>query len=665
MRGSGEFLNSSEEEVKEYQPRYKLLYLIVGVACILIIGRLWLLQIIQGQELRQYSERNRVKEVKRPAPRGLILDREGRVLVDNLPGFEATISPQYAKGLKETALAVAPIVDRSPKDIVKEVKLSRRQNGPFRAVRIKDNLTMDQVYRLKMLRWDHPGLNIDEVIVRHYPLTENGSQLFGYVSEISKRQIEKYNKKFSGEIRFEQGDLIGKQGLEEKWERTIRGEDGLTFVGVDARGRKAVMDSSNFLGFEPVPEKPGHNLILTIDKDIQEAAYKAMFRDDKVGPRIGGLVAVKSDGEILAWVNTPSYDPNQFSRGISSKVWSKLINDPFKPLRNKIIQDHYPPGSIFKPIVALAALEENVITEHKLIASPSQFKFGRRIYHNHSRINYGKINVKQALELSSNVFFYKMGISLGIDSIAKYSSALGIGRKTQIRLGNEVSGLMPTEDWKKQALGEPWQPGENLSNAIGQGFVLTTPLQMALAYNAIGTEGKLYKPLLVKQIISHENIVIKSFKPALLRDLSQASENEEKPLLSKKTFKIVKKGLTRVANGDRGTARWWKIPGVKLAGKTGTVQVRSFSADQIYDKCIERPIEQRHHGWFVGYAPAENPEITVAVLAERACAGSSGGAPVVRDVIYAYMEKYHPELLKPKKVVKKVAPVRKQIGENE
>ncbi len=646
-----QFLNNPEENSKDFQPRYKFLYIVLGLVGLLLIGRLWLLQIIQGQELREYSERNRVKEVKRPAPRGLILDRDGRVLVDNLPGFETTISPQYAVQLEKTAEAVSTILNIPAAKIIKDVKTSKIRNGPFRAVRIKDNLTIDEVYRLKMLRWDHPGLNINEVIVRHYPLGPNGAQLFGYVSEISKAQIERYNQKYKGQFIFEQGDLIGKQGLEEQWETMVRGIDGLSFVEVDARGREAVTETTRFLGFEPTPEIPGNNLILTIDRDIQEAAYKAMQREDAIGPRIGGLVAIKNNGEVLAWVNTPSFDPNQFATGISSQQWSQLINDPFKPLRNKVIQDHYSPGSIFKPFVALAALEENVISPTSLINSPYQFKFGRRIYHNHTRTNYGNINVSQALEVSSNVFFYKMGISLGINNMSKYAKALGIGSKTNILLANEVSGLMPTEEWKKEALGEEWQPGENLSNAIGQGFVLTTPLQMALAFNAIGLEGQVYRPFLVKQVISNQNQNLKTFNAELLRDVSVPEKEGQKPLLSKRSFEAVKKGLELVANGDRGTARWWKVPGIKMAGKTGTVQVRSFSADQIYDKCNERPIQQRHHGWFVAYAPSDKPEITVAVLAERACAGSSGGAPVVRDVIQAYMEKYHPEWVKKAKPI--------------
>lgn len=654
-----DFLKNPEEEAKEYLSRYRLLYVAVFCATALIFGRLWYLQIIQGQELREYSERNRVKEVEKPAPRGLLLDRNGQVLVENLPGFEATISPQYAVKLEETAEVVGKVLQLSPSEIIKRVKESRQRNGPFRAVKIKDNLTLDEVYRLKMLRWDHPGLNIHEAILRHYPLKQNGAQLFGYVGEISKEQIEKYNRKFDGKFHFEQGDIIGKQGLEEEWEKYIRGKEGLSFVEVDARGREAATDTPRFLGIKPEKEVPGHNLILTIDKDLQQAAFEAMHREDKVGPRIGGLVAIKSNGEVLAWVNTPSFDPNEFATGISTDLWTRLINDPFKPLRNKVIQDHYSPGSTFKPIIALAALEENVITPNTIVYAPGQFKFGRRYYHDHSRAGHGNITVLDAIERSSNVFFYKMGISLGINKMAKYARALGIGHKTDIKLSNEVPGLMPDEAWKLKALGEPWQPGENLSNAIGQGFVLTTPLQMALAFNAIGLEGKLYKPFIVKKIINHENQQVQEFEPQLIRDLSKAQGENEKPLISNRTFKIVKEGMRRVANGDRGTARWWKIPGVEIAGKTGTSQVMSFSADQIYSDCEERPISQRHHGWFIGFAPAKDPVITVAVLAEHACHGSTGGAPVVRDVIKKYIEKYHPEWIKVPRLAKKLPVVKK------
>lgn len=639
-----DFLQPSEDEAKEYLPRYRLLYIAIVVFTVIVSTRLWYLQILQGSELRQFSEKNRVKETKLPAQRGLLLDRENRVLVDNLLGFDASIAPQYAKKLDVTSEAVGGVLNIPGRRIAEDVRRSQRRDGPFRPVKIKDNVPLEEVFRLKLLRWDHPGLNINQTIQRFYQLAENGAQLFGYVGEISREQLPKYNEFYQGKFVFEQGDIIGKSGLEETWDTSVRGKDGISYVEVDARGREAPTENSNYFGFKEQPAIPGHNLVLTIDKDLQEAAYKAMNRQDSIGPRIGGVIAMKSNGEILAWVNTPSYDPNNFSTGIPPQIWAQLINDPFRPLRNKVIQDPFPPGSTFKPIVALAALQEKVITPTSLVSAPATLKFGRRVYHNSHEVNAGSINVQKAIEISSNVFFYKMGIALTIDRIAKYAKLLGLGARTNVTLAHEASGLIPTAEWKLAKKGEEWQPGENLSNAIGQGFVLVTPLQMAVAYNAIGLEGKVVKPFLIKKVLSQDNKVVQEFEPQLLRDAT--TNNEFGVTIDREYFKTVKEGMHRVVDSEHGTGQRSKLKGVDVAGKTGTTQVRSFSADEIYKRCDSRPISQRHHGWFVAFAPYENPEITVAVLAQHACSGAVGAAPVVKDIMQAYFEKYHPELLK-------------------
>ncbi len=652
-----DFLQTSEQEAKEFLPRYNLLYGVILIGCLLIAGRLWFLQILQGSELRQFSEKNRVKETKLPAPRGLFLDRENRVLVDNLPGFDASIAPQYAKKLDETSEAVGEVLGIPGRRIAEDVRKSQRRDGPFRPVRIRDNVSLEEVFRLKLLRWDFPGLNINQDILRFYNLAENGAQLFGYVGEISKEQIPKYNDYYQGKFTFDQGDIIGKSGLEETWDATIRGRDGISYVEVDARGREAQSEKSNYFGFKPLPAVPGYNLVLTIDKDIQEAAYKAMQRDDHIGPRIGGVVVMRANGEILAWVNMPSYDPNNFSTGIPPQVWAQLINDPFRPLRNKVIQDHFSPGSTFKPIVALAALQEKVVTPTSLVFAPGVLKFGRREYHESHRVSHGNINIVKAIEVSSNVFFYKMGIALGIDRIAPYAKLLGLGAKTNITMTHEVSGLIPSSEWKLKKLGEEWQPGENLSNAIGQGFVLVTALQMAVAYNAIGLEGKVVKPMLIKRILNQDSKVVQEFEPQVLRDATQT--NEFGVTITPETFRTVKQGMRNVVAGEGGTARASKLIGVDMAGKTGTTQVRSFSADEIYKRCDSRPMFLRHHGWFVAFAPYEHPEITVAVLAQHACSGAGGGAPVVHDIMEAYFNKYHPEMMKEareKKAKGKTAP---------
>ncbi len=469
---------SNPEEAKEYISRYRLFYGLILLTVITFTSRLWYLQIIQGHELREFSEKNRIKETKMVAPRGLILDRENRVLVENLPGFEAIISPQYTESINETAKAVGGVLNISAEKIVQKVIKSKRQSGPFFPVRIKDNLTRDEVFRLKRLRIDFPGLDIRESIIRSYPLGKDGAQLFGYVGEISKRQIPLLNEQFKGSMTFDQGDIIGKNGLEETFEKDIRGKSGISFLQVDARGREAFNQSADILGqqIKDIDAVPGNNVILTLDKDIQEAAYKSMTDNN----RIGGLVAMKSNGEILAWVSTPSFDPNEFATGISPQLWSKLINDTFKPLRNKVIQDHTYPGSTFKPYVALAALQEGVVKPGTLVAAPGALKFGKRLYHDSKRGGYGNINILEAIERSSNIFFYKMGIALGIDNMYRYIHLLGLGQRTGIELKREVSGLLPNSEWKKATIGEEWQPGENLTNAIGQGFVLVTPIQMAV-----------------------------------------------------------------------------------------------------------------------------------------------------------------------------------------
>ncbi|MEQ1879256.1 MAG: penicillin-binding transpeptidase domain-containing protein, partial [Bdellovibrionia bacterium] len=340
---------------------------------------------------------------------------------------------------------------------------------------------------------------------------------------------------------------------------------GLQFVQVDAHGREAASQDTELLHGMPefIEASPGENITLTIDADIQEAAYKS-FVENK---RIGAVVAMDpNSGEVLAWLSSPSYDPNEFSQGISPKLWSELVNDPFQILRNKVIQTHTPPGSTFKAIVALAGLQEKVITPQSTVYCPGFLKFGRRTYHCHIRGGHNYVNVYKALEQSCDVFFYRLGMQLGIDRIAKYASALGLGAKTGIGLPGEVPGLVPTTEWKKRALGEEWQPGENLSNAIGQGFMLSSPIQLAQAFSIIGTDGKVFKPFVVKKIVGTDDRVIVENQPQLVRQLDE---------ISTENFETVKKGLRLVNNGERGTAKWWKIPGIEIAGSTSLAPAAS------------------------------------------------------------------------------------------
>lgn len=637
----------SETQIFNLSSRFFTLYVFLIFFFIILCIRLWHLQIIQGDVLKVISVKNRVKQKKILSPRGYILDREGRVLVDNSLVSQLTLNLQGLdpKEKEDISVKVGEILDLTPKQISDRINKSIVLNGRYFPAVIADNLTIDQAYSLKLLRIEHPLLNIEEFISRIYPHGASGSQLYGYVSQVSRNQLD------NPEVREKNllpGDMIGKKGVEKKWDDQIRGKDGLTYVQVDAHGRVADIDDVILEGsnLEPIRPKSGDHIMLTIDLDIQEAAHKAFTRDDKIGNRIGALIALNNKAEVLAWVSEPSFDSNQFVYGISNDDWKDLIQNPFKPLRNKVIQDNFSPGSTFKPFVGFAALENGVITPTKLLDSPGYFQLGRRRYHNHTKNGHGLVNISTALETSSNVFFYKIAMDLGIDEMAKYARAFGLGQASGVGIDTENAGLIPDSQWKLKNRNEPWQKGEDLVHSVGQGFIDVTPMQMALAYLAIGNEGPLYQPLVVKKILkgSDQSEVLKEFKPQLVRDLSK--ENGDGFKISPESFAAIKKGLYLVGNGDRGTAKWWKIPGVPIAGKTGTSQVRAWSNQEIYKSCLNRPITDRHHGWFVGYAPADKPEIFVAVLAMHSCAGSSGAAPLARDVMDTYMRKYHPELFK-------------------
>jgi len=636
------------EEVKTLLPRFKFFYGVLAFSFVLFFFRLWFLQVYQGEMLRQFSERNHLKEIKVEAPRGLILDREGRALVDNRLGYEVYLQGQYIKDWRATIETIAPLISASVDKLEQKVTRARKQQGRYAPIRIKENLSLEEVFRLKRARLTIPGLDIRDKVLRNYNLGQNGSQVIGYVGEISKKQLPLFRKEYPN-INFEQGDTVGKFGIEELLEADLHGKNGVKLTQVDAFGRElygashqASQETQQLFGsyIKDRAAVPGNNVVLTIDYDIQKAAWDAFQNESK----IGSAVVMKADGEILAWVSVPGFDPNDFLGGISADTWQKLVNDPFKPLRNKVIQDHFAPGSTFKPLVALVALQEKAIRPNTIVYCPAALTFGNRSFHDHLKSGFGNINLFEALERSSNVYFYKLGVNLGVDKMYKYISALGIGSKTGIELPRETPGLMPSTEWKRKVRNEEWHPGENLSVAIGQGFVQATPLQMAVAYMAIGSEGKVVKPFLIKRILSPDGKILREEKHQVIRDVT-VGHGDTPPLIDKSHFHPVKEGLRLVVNGIRGTARTRvRLEGVEIAGKTGTAQVRGFSAAEIFAKCEKRPIHMRHHGWFVGYAPADKPEIVVAALAEHSCSGSGGAGPIVRHIMYHYFQKYHPEL---------------------
>ena len=613
------YTQKEEQEIKARQIDFLFLKIIVTGCFILLTTRLWFLQIRHGDELKNFSNINRFKQQALLAPRGLMLDRNGKILVKNAATAQLKINLNETEDLETVLKKIAPIINWSEKKIKKRIEKNKKRYGIFHPIVITSHLNLREIHELKMLHWLHPEIYVEEGGARVYPLKENGSQIFGFAGQASQEDLKDLKN-------VKKGELTGKAGLEKTYNKYLKGENGIAVIEVDAHNR---ISTDTPLPFQLLNRKvrQGQNLSLTIDRDIQTAAFKAFQRTDAIGPRQGAVIVMKSNGEILAWVSSPGFDGNVFSSEISKSFWRQFILENKKSFINKGLQEHYSPGSAFKPFVALAALQEKIITEDTLIHSPAVFQLGRKVFHDHSRLGYGNINLETALEKSSNTFFYQVGLKLGVEKLAKYARLFRFGRKTNIELPGEVPGLVPTPQWKKKAIGQTWQEGETLTFAIGQGALLVTLLQLTVAYNIIATEGLVVQPFLVKRITGG-----RVQQPTTLDTLTDR--------LDRQHFKAVKKGLRKVVQGAGGTARWWNLPEMPFSGKTGTAQVISFSSEKIFKKCRRLPREQRHHGLFISFMPSNSPEIIISVLTEHSCHGSTGSVPVARDIIRAYYKKY-------------------------
>ncbi len=638
----------SKELLQANQSRVKKTFAVVFLLIVILLARLWFLQILNGSRLRVFSDKNTIKEQQVQAPRGNFLDRNGQTLVTNRPGFRLSLDPiifrkQHKSELKLIIELISSILKKNPEKLLKQTLRSYNKTGTFNPGIVSKEISQDEALKLKQLRLRYPKILVEEVIFRDYPLKESGAQIFGYVSLASKPQIKKMRRK--GFI-FKLGDQIGQTGLEKSLDSKVRGVDGISYVQVDVKGRVQTAASSliSYIGLNNVDPKIGNNIILTLDKNLQSKAFKTFYREDKIGIRKGGLVALSIKGEILAWASNPSFHPDVFQTGISNESWKQLNTNRFKPLTDKVAQGTYSPGSVFKPFVGLTALHLNAIKKHTKINSPGVFHFGKRDYHDSRKSGHGTINLSEALEVSGNIFFYKLGITLGVDEMSRIISRLGIGKNTGVKYVQESKGLLPTTDWAKKNRKDSWQKGEDLSYSIGQGAINTTLLQLARGYLSLASKGKVIKPILVKEILDENENTVESFQPELIENLTDKTGLK----MRKKDFESVIEGLIKVAHGERGTARYRSSKKFLMAGKTGTVQVRGFSSNDIYTKCESRPEKDRHHGIFVGFAPAENPEIVVAGLALHTCHGASGAAPMVIDLLTLYMKTHHPKIFKTK-----------------
>ena len=587
----------------------------------LLLFRLWYVQIYRGDYYRQISENNRIQYIEIPAPRGIIYDRAGRVVLVNRPYFDLVLVPQYLTDATTTFRILSRLL-HMPATLFERRLWQNRGQPKYLPVNLKRNLSLHEVASIQSNRIFLPGINVAVAPRRDYK-PETPSHMVGYLGEISRRELLDLNQKTPSNP-YRSGDLIGKQGLEARWEKYLRGKKGHRLIQVDAFGRESDFFDKNSLKLPETPAEPGSDLILTLDMELQRVTNEA-FKG-----RNGAVVALNpQNGEILAMVSEPGYDPNIYQGVLSEEKYRSLLQNPFKPFLDKTTGGVFMPGSIFKAVVALAGLEEGMINANSTFFCPGHYQIGSQVFHCHERHGHGTVNLRRALMKSCDVYFYNLGIELGVDRIAKYAAELGLGQKLGVQLNFEMPGLMPTSAWKKLTLRMPWTTGETPSIAIGQGYVQMTPMQIANLYATLGNEGEIWRPYLVKRIINHfgETLMVKD--PQLIKRVTK---------ISRDSFRIVNEGLKAVVMDPEGTGKNAAVEGYTVAGKTGSVQVVSLNKNTNKGEAVS--MHWREHALFAAFSPVENPEIAVAVISEHDKIGGGGraAAPIAGKIIRAYWD---------------------------
>lgn len=581
--------------------RLDTLLIIVFLIISVLIGRLAILQMIQGKSYALQADDNRIRLMPITAPRGTFYDRNGTLLVTNRPGFTVSLVPISGPITDDVIIKLASILDMKPEEIKKKIA---QQENPLEPVRIKNDVGPEIVTKIEERRNQLEGVVIEVQAVRNYINNEMAAHLFGYVGEISESELEK--AKNEG---YKTGDLVGKSGLEKVYDKELRGVNGGSQIEVNVSGKP-----QHLLGKkEPIL---GNGLVLTIDAKIQKAAEQAMdnqllYLQKQLGnpnAKAAAAVAINPQtGEILAMVSRPTFNPNLFNGGISARNWKAITDNPDNPMQNRVINAEYPPGSAFKIVTGTAALEMGKVTpEEKIYDTGRHWLIPKGNAHGAAL---GWIDFTVAMVKSDNVYFYEMGNRVGIDNLEKWARAYGLGAKTGVNLLGEDEGLVANRKYKEKVYGEEWYLSETFDAAIGQGFQLATPLQMASLIAQVANGGHRYRPYLVSKIVSPEGAVVKTFAP---EELSRVP-------VSEKNLNVIRNSL-RAVIAPGGTASYifegFPIP---IAGKTSTAE-NSHGDD---------------HGWFVAYGPFDNPTIAVAVIVEQGGYGSDSAAPIARKIMEA------------------------------
>ncbi|HDQ04757.1 MAG TPA: penicillin-binding protein 2 [Deltaproteobacteria bacterium] len=594
----------------EFRQKFKVvLFLLLVIFSVLLI-RLWFLQIIKTEELQQRSESNAVRYRKIQAMRGLILDRNGVLLAGSLPSFNVVYMPGVVKDHEQILNRLKSLYEKQSLPVEFDSSLPKSVR-PYMPIKLEENIGMEKVAVVETNSLSLTGVYIDVSPVRRYPKGEMMAPIIGYTGEVCREDLKKEKGGYT------LGDISGRHGVERVFDEYIRGKNGAELIEVNVYEREI----KNLGRIDPVP---GNNVVMSVDAGLQKVAWEALKG------KAGAVVALDPrDGAILAMVSAPSFDPHLFNVTFSPEQWRGLLNNPRAPMINRAISGQYPPGSVYKLIVAAAALEEGVISPDSKILCTGAYRLGSRTYRCWRRHGHGKVDLHRAIVESCDVYFYNTGRMLGVDTIAKYARLFGLGSPTGINLPNEMSGIVPSQEWKLSRMEQPWLPGETISISIGQGYNLATPLQLANAYAALANGGTFWKPYLVRRVETIKGRILFEHKAEKIGTLS----------LSNNTIELLKNALWGAVNDKRGTGRAARIAHVDVSGKTGTSQVVGLPQDLQARKEIKFTEFQKDHALFVCFAPRNNPEIVIAVVVEHGGQGGSVAAPIARRILNAYFAK--------------------------
>jgi penicillin-binding protein 2 len=612
------------DDIREIRPRAALGALVVICAMLVLVVRLYQLQVVRGDEYVAQSLSNFRKSLPVPADRGIIKDRLGRVLVDNRPSFDVFLTPAFCKGKEKdevmgrlaTYLKMPPEdVERMHREYARAVAAPREQLETSKPYLVELDIPRDGVDVIEAHRNELSCVDLIPSPHRAYRVGQSLGHVLGYMSEVTPEELDEHTD-------YRRGQTIGRRGIERRWEQELRGKDGREAIAVDAKGRR-LDETMNEMLIPPeermVPASSGNNLILSLDTQLQEAADKAF------PGRAGGVIVMEAQtGFILSMISRPSFDPNQMSGRITRSEMARLFSDPLKPMINRVMNENYHPGSTFKVVTSLAALEKGVLTPSSTIGCNGGFTLGNHRWRCDKPSGHGALTLKAALQYSCDVFYYSLGDRLGIDPIAEMAHKLGYGQATGLDLGRDIPGVIPDTQWLIRTEGA-YNKYHAINASIGQGDVNVTPLQQAVAYAAIGNGGTVFRPQLVRRIESPDGKVLREFAPQIVAKLGIKPQN----------LAAVQAGLTAVVNEPGGTAYRSRLPDVTFAGKTGTAQVVKLGVKQKLDP-TQTAYLSRDHAWFAAFAPAVKPEIVVVVVSEHGGWGAEAAAPAAAKVIEAY-----------------------------